>query len=544
VLIGEKGALSLPKSILGSHVVALAIGTGVLGGVSFILPGVWVFIWIAFVPLLVATECASLRTSYLLALVSGVTGCAIAYISMIEFFMVLNGSSPLQAVLTSVFFWLYSAQLPALMILSYKWISKRSGLPSTLIFPVCATFFFSYFPALFPMPLSATQVENLPAIQAISITGVHGLDFLIALTNVAIAKIILGSADRMIISGTALGLLIWFGYGFYAVEYWDNKASSEPKMKIGLVQPDQRPLSETNPGVRYNILEPLEMKMTKGLVADGAELVVWPEAKYKRYLDSENIQTSFQDQVKALNTHLIFQDTAKEGEFLDVRANMMIMIDATGSEVSRHVKSKLVPFGETLPLFAKLPLIESPARNFFRNVLREIVRGTGTSATELTIRADLQLSVVPLICYESLFPVYTAQGMPDERSRKLLVGASNNSWFGQSQIASQHMRFSILRAVELRSVLIHAMNNGPSGVYLPNGREAFSSKLGEQAGFLVQIPVPPVSSVTPFNRYPHILSSIVVFVFWGLIMASAVLAVIRGAKQERFIRSICFWVRK
>jgi len=158
-------------------------------------------------------------------------------------------------------------------------------------------------------------------------------------------------------------------------------------------------------------------------------------------------------------------------------------------------------------------------RRFFRGILRELSPGDEPVRFEASeLEPDLRLT--PLICYESLFAAYTANAVPDEWSSRLIAISSNNNWFGNTFQPRQHLNAAALRAVENRATLVHVMNNGPSEVFLPNGRKIFSTPNREAGGYVVETPILEADTPPLFSRFPDLISGAFSGAFWLLVATS------------------------
>ena len=150
-----------------------------------------------------------------------------------------------------------------------------------LSFPILAVALWSVFPNIFFFALANGVTGFLRALQASEFTGVFGVDFAIALANVAVYQLVRFPArarDRVAVGVAVVYLGGWLGYGVHALGVWDERIESWSSVRLGLVQPNRPPTRTPDepPEPGYTRALPLEMKFTRGLVDRGAELVVWP----------------------------------------------------------------------------------------------------------------------------------------------------------------------------------------------------------------------------------------------------------------------------
>jgi apolipoprotein N-acyltransferase len=136
------------------------------------------------------------------------------------------------------------------------------------------------------------------------------------------------------------------------------------------------------------------------------------------------------------------------------------------------------------------PILKSATNGVLAGFTTSLQRGTEHAAFNLGA-----LTVIPLICYETLFPSFVQSAVPPQTQGTVLIGLSNNGWFGDTVQPFQHVNASILRAVENRVPFVHVLNNGPSIVALPNGRIIFESTAREAGGYLVEVPYRKANSV-------------------------------------------------
>ncbi|RBP50680.1 apolipoprotein N-acyltransferase [Arenicella xantha] len=509
---------------------------------AFIRQSDFFFTWIAFVPLLFALEKASLKRSYLLGLFGGLVAYAMAMYWMVDFIVLSKGLTRLESTLLAFIVWLYCAHQIAAITLIFQWLRRATTVSEFLLFPIIVAAMTVYFPVLFPMKLAETQSDFLPALQATQWVGTHGLDALIALVNI----IVFYSIHRFIPlapRGEAPGklawliagfiVIVWFSYGHSSYRWWQQETTAWDKLKVGIVQPNETPtLGKTIQHVGYSLSFPPEMHMTERLSELGAKIVVWPEAQPKGYLNHQQVQHAFAARTQDLAVQLIFQDTSQRRNALtgkiESQYNTAIMIDATGSELGQYQKLKRIPFGEYLPWFVGEPASKAAIKRWLGDFLNEIQAG------DQFLSFDTEsATIIPLICYETTFPAFVGTAVHKSRLERgqtdrpggLLLGLSNDGWFGSSIQPYQHIMSSTLRAVENRLPLVHVTNNGPSIVVSPSGDRLFESDFRRAAGYLVDVPISNKAQGSFYSQHPALFDRALL----ALLILICGLALVRSA---------------
>ncbi len=278
--------------------------------------------------MLIAIEGASLFKSYCLGVIAGLVFSISAGYWMIDFLMRSKGYGLVLSSLFSLVFWIYSAQLFAMITLVFNWVKQHINVHECILFPVTVVSFYALTPMIFTPHLGDSQSLFLVAIQAIEFVGVHGLNFIIALTNVLLFRLVFqmllfrelkskqakSKFEKWSFTVTTLLLISWFYYGWSASQVWESKIKNWDTVAIGLIQPNEAPSLKKQilyPG--FSQAFPPEMAMTERLASAGAKIVIWPEARYKAYFDQPQVAKAYLDQINTLNIHLIFQDIEHAG---------------------------------------------------------------------------------------------------------------------------------------------------------------------------------------------------------------------------------------
>jgi len=509
---------------------ALAALSGALMAAPCLDTRLFLLGWVAFVPLLYALRGRTLGQSYLLGVVTGLVFWVAMFYWLPEFVHRIKEYPAPYNYLLALLLYSYAAQAFGLIAFALQWLHRRTRLPDLLTVPVVFVAVFSAFPMLFYLRLGEGQSAFSVAIQAADITGAHGLDFMMALSSVLAYRLLSGGWRRLAGPG-AIGALaclgLWFGYGVIALRHWDQEIATWSSKRIGIVQPnDQVSLAIPPPPKGYTRGYPPEMEMTENLARQGAELVVWPEARYKGYFEHSIVRNEYIARIAAAGTSLLFHDLEQDESAGKRRYfNSAVLLDADGDQLGVYRKVKRVAFGEYLPVVAEVGFLRERAERYLGDFLREITPGEGHQSFTV---AGMRL--VPKICYESAFPLFMAESIGDDGAGKVLAILSQDGWFGETRQPYQHLWGSVLRAVESRVPVVHAINNGPSGVILPSGRIVHQAPAFVQTAFVTDVPYSAESGGSFFSRHPTAFLWFIYLGFSGLMLISAIRPI--GAERQ------------
>jgi apolipoprotein N-acyltransferase len=196
---------------------------------------------------------------------------------------------------------------------------------------------------------------------------------------------------------------------------------------------------------------------------DGVTHLIWPESPFPFFLTREADAFSQITRTVPQGTLLITgamrladpNNPTESGVY-----NSIYVIDHQASIRAVYDKVHLVPFGEYLP---------------FANVLERVGLQTLTEQRGGFLAGDrhrlIKLpgapSMLPLICYEIIFPAEIASA--DERPG-WIVNVTNDGWFGNSGGPYQHLQQARVSAIEQGVAVVRAANTGISAVIDPLGR--------------------------------------------------------------------------
>lgn len=476
-----------------------ALSCASLCAISALFPQFYALGWIAFVPFLLGLQqCRSAWQAYGFGLLTGFLAFSLSAYWMAEFIRIFKDYSFTHSASLSSLYWFYCAQTFAIIAVLTRY--GRRGNAVLWVFPTVLTLVFAYYPALFPWQIGNAQNEFLVAIQAIDITGVSGLDFILGLVNVLIAQALIGRPVFFQRSALAAYVLVaaWFIYGVFSLAYWDNVADKWETLKVGLVQPDEPPIIGT-PDARsgFSLSYPVEMDLTEQLAAAGADLVIWPEYN-RQYYNQLFVKAAYQRQVANLASPLLLQSIEEEGSGEQLRKfNTVTLLDESGDQVGKYRKIKRIALAEYLPLFANSETVKGWVRHYMGEFFDNYSAGPGPKSFAVG-----NASIQPFICYEIIFPYFVAASTA-AAGGDILTVQSNNGWFGDTRVPYQHGGASVLRSVENRRPLVHVMNNGLGVVSLPSGRTLLHTAHHDIAGYLLDVPYRKNGITTFYSRFPY-----------------------------------------
>jgi len=297
---------------------------------------------------------------------------------------------------------------------------------------------------------------QLALIQIAEFTGVAGLSFLVAFTNV----ILLTSARRFILEAqvrpmrphydltlTMAAIIGVMGFGIHALRV---QRPSRP-LNVALVQPNvprEQKFSAEFAQATFDQFTRLSRPALE--TASRADLLVWPESSMPGPVLQDELSHKFVMEFSAkANTDLLLgsidQDEAQA-------YNAALLVSDAGAHVQIYRKVHLVPFGEYVPGRHTIPLL---ARIVGDQVPDDFAFGKEFTVFHLT---NDKAKVAPLICFEDTIGDLARQFVLG--GANLLVNVTNDGWFLRSAGSQQHVANAIFRCVETRLPMVRAANTG------------------------------------------------------------------------------------
>lgn len=226
-------------------------------------------------------------------------------------------------------------------------------------------------------------------------------------------------------------------------------------------------------------------------------VLVWPESAFPFFLTREADALAQIEALLPRGTTLITGAVrAPDGPRsapITRAYNSIYAIDHDGTVLGVYDKLHLVPFGEYLPFQRIMEKLGFQQLTMLRG-------GYLSGAIRKPIELPHAPRVLPLICYEAIFP---GDVVPRDDRPDWIVNVTNDGWFGISTGPHQHLAQARMRAIEEGLPIVRAANTGISAVIDPAGRIVTHLGLGLTGVIDSGLPKPlPVTTYARVGDWP------------------------------------------
>jgi len=358
--------------------------------------------------------------------------------------------------------------------------------------------------------------QNLPLIQVADLAGLPGLSFLVAFANVIALITVRRFAAELgrtrirphwDFSMLMALVVAAFAYGVRAlrnpVDLPPASGGNTVPLRFAAVQPAIPESYKSDAAHVWEIYDRYD-NLSHTALAWQPQLLLWPEAATLTDLFDPDTFAWLKSIDASTDSAFIF------GSFLSPPGqgdyNIAACLTARGRTLQLYRKMHLVPFGEYIPLRHSFPL--------FAKIAGELVPGDLTAGTQFTLfhLDSPPLAVAPLVCFEDTVGDQTRRmaGL----GAQLLVNITNDSWFGTSPGATQHLSNALFRAIENRRPLLRDTNTGVTCLVDAEGRVLQKLRDPDGSSFLegilfgtVYVPLnPPTTLYMRYGDWLAILS--------------------------------------
>jgi apolipoprotein N-acyltransferase len=328
----------------------------------------------------------------------------------------------------------------------------------------------------FPWAMVGHVWIGTPLDQLAALVGPSGLTLV---TLVAVALPVIwrgrGAAGAMVLLGIAAAFGLW------------RLSQPLPEARAGtirLVQPNAEQALKWDDDLAEMFLDRLLTLTAKGTPAD---LTIWPETAVPYMLEYAPEVADMVTDASDGNPVATGIQREAGGRFY----NSLRVLEGIGTERALYDKHHLVPFGEYMPL-GDLLYEWFGITAFAAQAGATYSAGPGPQVLDLGEFGK----VLPLICYESIFP-REVNAAPERADWILLI--TNDAWFGTWSGPFQHLAQARLRSVEQGLPMLRVANTGVTAVIDAHGRIVEALPFGVMAALDTRIPgaLPP----TPYSRW-------------------------------------------
>lgn len=430
-----------------------AFASGILLGIPFCIPSLFFLILFAWIPLLfLEQKLADHHNQYLLfnyTFLSFTVWNAMSYwwvaqAHLLGVILIIIVNS----ILLALIFWLIS--------------KTRHTLRISILFPFLIIWLgFEYFHTQWDLAWPWLNLGNAFAsapkwIQWYEFTGTRGGSLWIILINYFIFEIIRREKNFRYSQVIVLSILFGFPLLYSSIKNDIKPENITDKRSYALIQPNLDPYTEKfvpeNELKHFNEFIRLADSICNEKQPD---FLFGPETLILQPIDENDLYSSnYYLQLIALK-----EKYPKTNIVLGVHSNSFkesfnSAMLVTKSTTQFYHKTKLVPMFERIPFDKYL--------GFLENYSLEIGGYNGTYSSKNTIdffKADTT-TVIPIVCFESIFGDYCAQRVTENAGFFCMI--TNDGWWKNTPGYLHHFNFSRLRAIECRREFIRVANNGIS----------------------------------------------------------------------------------
>ena len=365
---------------------------------------------------------------------------------------------------------------------------------------------------------------NLLLIQITELTGVAGLSFLVAFTNV----ILLSTARRLILEfqvrpirahfDLTLTMAAILGVMAFGLRARQIHPPAKP-LHVVLVQPNIPREQKFNAEFAQTTFDQFTRLSAPALGSSPRpDLIVWPESAMPGpALHDEPSHRFVMNFAASAQTDLLLGTI--DVDEADAWYNAALLVSEAGKRVQRYRKVHLVPFGEYVPGRHTMPLL---ARIVGDQVPDDFAFGKEHTVFQLV---NDKAKIAPLICFEDTIGDLTRQFVLG--GANLLANVTNDGWFLRSAGSQQHLANAVFRCVETRLPMVRAANTGVTCFINKFGRitQILRDENGSQftEGVLMgEVAVPIDQKMTFYVRHGELFAeccvgvSALLLVFFGI----------------------------
>ena len=483
-----------------------AIFGGVITGIAYYSEFYGLFAWVSFIPLLhLVLKFKSNSKPFFIGYIFGLSYNLVAF-----YWIALNSGTTYLIAIFSL--------IAAVFYLSIFWglltnliFQIKSNTLRLMIFPfavVSMEWLRSLGPLGFPWSnLALTQINFLPIVQIMDITGSYGVSALILIINTVLYYFLINinKNSTFLLSISILCIIYFWRLGIKKIDYYNKYAET---IEVTVIQPNIDPNSKWDSKNKRMIKVKLD-SLYEIAIRKNPDLILFPETAYPTYLRFDHtIRKHIQKKVDStgISTLIGTVDRAKSSKNKNNYFNSSFFF-TKNQNIQIYNKNHLVPFAEYVPF--------SDIISIFKRM--NFGQGNFSKGKEVSIFNLKELNFSNIICYESSIPSLVNDIV--NNGVNFLTIQTNDGWLGNSIGPIQHYNISKIRAIENRIPIVRSGNNGVSGMILPNGISVNEKSLGVTSVFNVSVPIIQPGSFYSQNGNIFVIFCLILSLFillWSL----------------------------
>ena len=322
--------------------------------------------------------------------------------------------------------------------------------------------------------LALGQIEMKPMLGIAALFGSYGVTFLIVAVNALIAEIV-HSPRQTVVCGIVAAVLFAGNLGIGRIWY-HREPKAESTVKAAVLQGNIGSHEKWGED-SLDRTKTVYGDMTRAAVADGAELVIWPETAIPFVLNqNSSLRNWVADLAEECRVTILVGALYRDAGGKEYNVLYEVLPDGVISETV-YAKRHLVPFGEYVPLREMFMTLIPPLAEL--SALDDDLSAGRSSALFETEWGKLG----SLICFDSIYETLTIRSVRD--GAELMILSTNDSWFYDSAAVYQHEAQAQLRAIESGRWFLRSANTGISSVITPKG-DAVETVAPLEEGYIVE----------------------------------------------------------
>jgi apolipoprotein N-acyltransferase len=479
----------------------VAFVAGIVLSLAFPEPSLSFLAWVAFAPLLVAIDRASLGRGYLLAFAFG-----LGFFGALLFWIVNVGY--VAWILLSIM----QAGLAGLYGVAWAAASRLSSTVARIVAPGAAWVGLELLRNVVPWggftwgELAQSQHDYAWMLRPAAYAGRWAVTFLCVTCAALLVEGWRRRGDSGLRAGAFAGAAVLV---IAAPVLLPANDAAGARTRVAIVQGN---VPERWTGTAREKEEEIlasHVELTRQIDDDALDLVVWPESSVA--IDPRLYPLAAQaleDGARSAGVPMIVGGN----EDIDVDRYRVVawLVDEEGAIEDTYVKTHLVPFGEYVPgrrFLQWLPMLAQVPRDAIPDDEVKIFQAGGGA-------------VAPVLSFEGDFGSLVRSRI-DAGGRMLLVATNTSTW-GRSWASAQHLAMSQVRAVENGVWVIHAALSGISAFVEPDGTVTGRTGLWAPATIIRDV---------SFSTGPTFYARTGDWFAYGCLLAALALAVAGGRRE-------------